>query len=101
MNVTRVHTQDGSHVEPGYRWYWSDAKKLDWHASITAADTGLTITIESRADHGRQRYAAGVGHGRDRWITSGDYTFDQMWDWLNGVSVGVRAAKRKTDQERA
>lgn len=101
MHVQRIHTAIGSHVEPPLDQTWSQIQKLRWHAAVVEVDNdfqGIEISKAhlSRRIMGRwvrvpDVYEIAVGSGGG----SGAYTFSQAWDYLNGVSAGMRAMRQQ------
>ncbi|MFE9398631.1 hypothetical protein [Streptomyces flavidovirens] len=95
MNVTRVRTEGGSHIEPPLDPAWSELTRLAWHAAVVTHDTGLRIAIHP----GRYKvngesvpgfYNLVVGSS-----SSGPHTFRSAWDYLNGVDTGARQTRRR------
>lgn len=101
ITVTRVHTDSGSHIEPPLAEEWDDFTKLRWYTAVVSHDTGLPITIHeggllTRHQDGNMypvpgTYSIGVG----RSISAG-FDYHAAWAWLNGFSVGVQEADRRT-----
>lgn len=102
MNVTRVNTDHGSHIEPPLDEAWDDYTKLRWHAAVVAHDTGLTIEVR---EGGLSRLVDdewqpvpgqyGVNVGRN---SGGAYSYDTAWTFLVGVHIGAQEAQRHTNE---
>ncbi|MFE9684145.1 hypothetical protein [Streptomyces sp. NPDC006285] len=102
MNVTRIHTDGGSHIDPELDQTWPEDKKLDWHASVVMADTGLHIELYPIRTPGEPtRYGINIGDFRKGGVVStGGGTYRDAWDYLNGVSTGARALLRKQQHDK-
>lgn len=90
MTVTRVHTAGGSHIEPPLDPSWSEMDKLRWQAGVVIADAGvpLRITLDDTARLTRNGVNVPVyGLRVGGWHSVRG--FDDMWDYLNGVSAGA------------
>jgi hypothetical protein len=93
MEVTRIRTDSGSHIEPPFESSWSDLEKLTWSAAVVSHDTGVKVTIRE-GDVKVRRF--GVWH-----TIPGEYIaiytnhsamigrFQEAWSWLNGFSAGA------------
>lgn len=96
MSVTRVHTRNGSHIEPPLDASWSELLKLRWKAGVLAADTGVVVEIQA----GGMRDAKGndvAGYFRLFSRTGnqrGPMRFGAMWDYLNGMEFGIECSER-------
>ncbi|MDJ0010116.1 hypothetical protein [Gordonia alkanivorans] len=90
MQVTRVHTENGSHIEPPLDQKWSELDKLRWNAGVVIADTGVPLRIKLNDN---ARYTSnGVDipvYGLQLGSMSTSRRFHAMWDYLNGVSAGA------------
>ncbi|MBM7280344.1 hypothetical protein JTZ10_21605 [Gordonia rubripertincta] len=90
MTVTRVHTGNGSHIEPPLKQDWSELDKLRWKAGVVIADAGVPLRIKLNDN---ARYASnGVDipvYGLQLGPMSTSRRFHDMWDYLNGVSAGA------------
>lgn len=86
MNVSRVRTPTGSHIEPPLDLNWDNDTKLRWHAAVVQADTGLPISIHPQPGG---QYALMVAN-----CSNGPHTYRDAWTYLNGVSTGARQARR-------
>ena len=93
MNVTRVLTERGSHVEPSLDEDWPAWKRLEWLASVVAADTGLPVRISearfSTKRFGKWRvdpdmFSVNYGHGS---ICA--YPYAEAWALLTGLGLGA------------
>ncbi|MFD4740589.1 hypothetical protein ACFWNQ_24975 [Streptomyces virginiae] len=91
MIVHRIRTDRGSHIEPALDPAWPDATKLQWHAAVTALDTGLPIHVHVAA---RSEYGLTVGN-----TGAAPFTYREAWEYLNGASAGATAA-RHADRHR-
>lgn len=85
MNVTRVYTGTGSHIEPPLEDHWSNRQKLEWHAAVAEHDTGLRVLVHPMP----RRF----GLGEDYSIQVGRRStsampYDRAWTYINGISVG-------------
>ena len=90
-NVTRIHTDGGSHIEPDLDQLWPALTKLQWKAAVVAHDTGLRVAVTpSRTTINgipqRGLYCIQVGHG-----SAAPYNYDQAWSYLSGVAAGATA----------
>jgi hypothetical protein len=97
MQVERIKTEHGSHIEPRLEQWWSKRKKLEWHAAVIEVDSGIPVRV-SRADYSTK--IAGV------WIPNPGYydvstgrsscgplTYDDAWSYLNGIAAGASAVR--------
>lgn len=104
FDVARVHTANGSYVEPPLQQEWDQATKLAWHASVVAYDTGLDITVATGGMRRKNRRR--WWRPRPRWrdvpnvysiridgSTLMHVTYAAAWDYLNGISVGARRGR--------
>ncbi|QMU19333.1 hypothetical protein [Gordonia rubripertincta] len=90
MAVTRVHTENGSHIEPPLNPDWSELDKLRWKAGVVIADAGvpLRITLNDNARYTSDGVDIPV-YGLQLGSMSTSRRFHAMWDYLNGVSAGA------------
>ncbi|MFC8278454.1 hypothetical protein ACFUJR_39305, partial [Streptomyces sp. NPDC057271] len=86
MNVTRVHTQRGSHIEPPLDPNWDNLTKLRWHAAVVAHETGLTVEVEPQPEASDYSVTI-VGSS-----SAAAYTYREAWVYLSGIGVGHGAA---------
>lgn len=86
--VARVDSDTGSRVQPPLGRDWTEERKLAWKAALTAADTGLSISLYREPDV-PGAYGLGVGGAY-----FGATTFAHMWSTLNGVAMGAEAVRR-------
>jgi hypothetical protein len=102
--VQRVHTDEGSHIEPPLGNGRSERDKIAWHAAVVAADTGLTVEA---FEHSGDEYSFRLGRHqpynslamRIGTVNSGGpYPYDVAWIYLNAVSVGVEASRQPAGQ---
>lgn len=91
MNVTRIKTPTGSHIEPPLDQDWDDHTKLTWHAAVISHDTGIRIavhpgmyTVDDQPKPGYYNLVVGSS-------SSGPHTFHSAWAYLNGVCAGARS----------
>lgn len=88
MQVVRVHTDDGSHIEPPAKDDWSDDLKMAWHASVVAHDGQIAVRI-GRGDGG---YAISVSKHGGGYL--GPFDFHTAWLYLIGIKLGAEAARK-------
>lgn len=98
MPVVRVHTRNGSHIDPPLNQAWSELDRLRWHAGVVQADCGVTAYITPGAlstpgPFGRMRrhmdeYAIRIGAR-----SSSSFNYHEAWDYLNGVEAGANAIR--------
>lgn len=97
--VTRVHTGQGSHIEPPLDQDWDEATKLAWQAAVVAHDTGLRIRVHDEAfvtsngDAVPGTYSINVGLS-----SCSALPYRKAWTYLNGVSTGAQQAKLREDE---
>lgn len=100
MTVTRVRTDHGSHIDPPFDHTWDDLTKLCWHAGVTAADTGLQVSVSpAYSRYKPNRWSPwitehGVYNVNIGYSTCGPMNYDRAWAYLNGVSAGAEAVRR-------
>lgn len=122
MRVERVHHTGGSIIMPALDDNWDDLTKLRWHAAVVEVDSGVHVDIRegglSRKERRTMRAhrrgwrrilgpktvtveewapVPGVFSYSTGWCGGGSYTFDGMWTYLNGVSLGAQTVRRETD----
>ena len=99
MNVTRVHTENSSHIEPPLDGNWDDLTKLQWKAAVTAHDTGLAVTVHEGGSlemrQGEWEQVPGQYGVTVAGSSSASYNFDDLWTFLTGVRVGAGQAARR------
>lgn len=99
MNVTRIATPTGSHIEPPLDQSWDNLTKLHWQAAVVMEDTGHAVDIEvDEADYStrilgiwvrnRGYYDIVSGTGE-----SGPHDFRSAWTYLNGLRAGINAMR--------
>lgn len=98
MDVTRVHTERGSHIEPEFDPDWPERVKLEWHAAVTAHDTGLRVEVFNAqlwVDDVKQEglYCIAVGSS-----SASAFTYREAWTYLNGISTGAWAKEKALEQ---
>jgi hypothetical protein len=103
MNVTRIHTATGSHIEPPLEPEWSDFKKLLWHATVVEADTGIRLVVTEGGMKRRQSdggwaavpgaYTIAYGNG-----SISAFDFERAWSFINGVTLGAELAAKRTEE---
>jgi hypothetical protein len=81
MDVRRVETQGGSHIEPPLRSEWSELEKLRWKAAVTSLETGFALRVDEDQDGEFVLSGAMFSYGG-----SG---FEHLWAVLNGVALGA------------
>lgn len=97
--LRRIETGFGSRIEPGFDASWGDLTKLQWHAAVVAADSGVFIQVHEgglgekhfgiwRKVRGQFGYSFDGGCG-------GPMSYTQMWAFLGGVSRGARLSRDK------
>lgn len=75
--------------EPPLDPRWSDLDKLRWKAGCLYASTGVRFEIVTGAWGYDPILYGYYGHS-----SGGDYSFGEMWTWLNGVETGAKATNR-------
>lgn len=100
MNVTRVNTGRGSHIEPPLNPDWPDLTKLEWKAAVVEMDTGLRARVRE-GGHDElvggawkpipNSYQLRIGTG-----SIGPLAFRSAWDVLTGAETGARVTHRRT-----
>lgn len=96
MNVRRVENASGSHIEPPLDDSWDDLRKLCWHLAVTLHDAGLPqsgmvvrlLTGGTEPLDDFPMYQLGIPG-----YSVGPLSYTAMWDVINGVEFGVRAAR--------
>lgn len=99
MDVARVEHEGGSHIEPPLSESWDDLTKLEWHAGVVRADTGLPITVKAGAvtindvpqDGWYSITIASSSHSA--------YTYDQAWIYMSGIITGHKATVAKQSRD--
>ena len=81
MKVQRVEDEHGSHIEPPLNQHASPLEKLQWHAAVLEADTGVSVAVTAS------------GHGfalrGSNWGAS-PVGFIECWSYITGMSAGAR-----------
>jgi hypothetical protein len=93
IEIKRIRTPSGSHIEPPLDQTWSDLEKLEWQAAVTSADSGMRITVTPSTS----KYWA-----LNRWWPvkgeydvqfpgggTGPFSFHEAWAYLSGISLGA------------
>lgn len=99
LDVRRITTPSGSHVEPPLEQGWDEATKLRWLAGVVLADTGIQVNVvtgcctESHDDFGPQRVRSDLFGLSFHRSSSAGFTFHAAWEYLTGFSDGARAAR--------
>lgn len=88
MNVTRVHDDRGSHIEPALDPTWPVLTMLEWLAAVAEVDSGLRVQVYESAPH---LYAITVGGN-----SSSGRSGSLAWEYLTGVIVGAQEVHRAT-----
>jgi hypothetical protein len=88
--VRRVHTEQGSHIEPPLDNVWSPLEKLHWVAAVVNHDHGFALSVSLQGDSDHDVYQI---TGPRAAYGGGD--FDWAWDTLSGISIGVRLAEQR------
>lgn len=100
MNVTRIHDQTGTHIEPPLGQSWPEARKLEWQAAVTSTDTGLDVQVHEANVHRDGRPIGGLYQVRIAGSTTiAGLGFTETWAYLIGVAAGVLATKPAADVE--
>lgn len=93
MMVRRVHTENGSHIEPELDPAWDEMTKLRWLAAVAAHDTGIRIRVHparARIEESWRTipdlYCLEIGR-----TSVSAQRYHQCWLYLTGVQVGARA----------
>lgn len=85
MDVVRIETEHGNHIEPPHDPEWDLLTSLRWKAAVVALDCpGLKIEVHPC---GRD-FSLVVGE------SSTSYRHGDAWLYLNGVATGWREARR-------
>lgn len=96
MNVQRVETKDGSHIEPSFNEEWTLFDQLRWQAGVVHTDTGLDITVKPSDLRVNETPVEGYGDILLSGATAlGPCTWRTAWAAMNGIIIGYRAAKRE------
>lgn len=105
MKVVRIHTRNGSHIEPSLDESWTDLTKLSWLAAVINLDIA-PWRIVVRSGYG---YSKWKPRGADHWIaTDAQYnvgvpgagfgmspmTYDGAWGWMHAFEDGIRTERR-------
>jgi hypothetical protein len=100
MDVRRIHTSNGSYIEPPLDQQWDALTKLRWQAGVVRADAGVTVYVMPGALTtpgllGRpwvhwDYFALRIGQA-----SHASYRYDEAWIFLNGVSAGAEATQRE------
>ncbi|KXT55944.1 hypothetical protein Y710_16520 [Gordonia sp. QH-12] len=97
MTVTR--TEEG--VEPPLNPDWSPLAKLRWKAALVALDTGLSVRVHhANVTNGGAPIPGLYGFLVGQTISVSAFRFEDAWAFLNGVSAGARAARRRAAAQR-
>ena len=98
MNVERIHTDTGSHIEPPLDPSWSEQEKIEWQAAVVRADTGLSINVKparfSRNGIHQRGYFDVAYQAPGISGSHGPMTYEATWTFLNGVSLGADLSSR-------
>lgn len=96
IDVTRIHSDAGSHIELPLDESWDERTKLEWQAAVVAHDTGLRVRIANGTMTGPgvrgEHYSIQVG------TSSMVMNYRDAWLYLVGVSVGVGASQALGDR---
>lgn len=95
MDVKRIETEHGSHIEPAYRNSWPEGKRLAWKLGVTLIDHGLHLTAHDSnsstkilgkwvRNPGTSWNLAATGRG---WVISSG-SFDETWSNLTFLGMG-------------
>lgn len=84
MTVRRIHTENGSRIEPPFDESWPPQRRLEWWAAVTALDTGLNVEIRPRARHDTYSVIAGN-------TSTSPLQYRDAWTYLTGFSAGARS----------
>lgn len=100
MDVQRIETEHGGHIEPPPDKAWDDLTKLKWWAGVANADTGLDIGVKVSDfrvnDVPQDGYYDIVISG----VTAiGPCLYQRANSVMTGISIGYRAAKREGDTQ--
>lgn len=90
MNIVRIHTDHGSHIEPPLEQSWTRLAKLRWHAAVASHDSGLEIVVNPTKKLMPQTFMVTiVGH-----TGHSDRPYADAWTLINGIASGAQAMKR-------
>jgi hypothetical protein len=99
MDVRRIETEGGSHIEPPLDREWTLYDKLRWQAGVVHADTGLDITVKPsdyRVDGVPiEGYADIIIAGS---TVAGPCAYSWARTAMDGIEIGYRAAKKEVDR---
>lgn len=94
--VRRVPTGTGSEIDPPLDDSWDDLTKLRWHLAATLLDASLAADSLSvqlmRGGYGSDDGFPMYQLGRPGYCM-GPLSYTAMWDVINGVEFGARAAQ--------
>lgn len=97
MNVQRIETENGSHIEPPLDQEWTLFDQLRWQAGVVHADTGLDITVKPSDFRSNgvpvEGYADILLSGS---ACLGPCAFSWARTAMNGIAIGYSAAKRES-----
>lgn len=87
MKVRRVHTENGSHIEPPFDPDWPYLEQLEWHAAVVREDCpGLHVAVTSLRP---ERYwIPGTYNVQVGSSCIGPQSFNDVITFLTGVSIG-------------
>lgn len=89
MTVRRIHTANGSHIEPPLDESWTPQQKLEWQAAVVAHDTGLRIEVRpGRIEFDGVSLPDVFSVNVDSSSTVLSYA--AAWTYLWGVDMGAR-----------
>lgn len=97
MEVVRVKTERGSHIEPALDESWTELDKLRWNAGVLKADTGVVIRI---AEHANGNFSVSYKtpeNQKDRTVSGGSAAsdYDTIYRKISDMHFGIEIAQRQ------
>lgn len=96
MDVTLIDDNPGTHWEPEYDSTWNSLTRLQWHAGVCAAESGLEVQVRlgvSRVVNEPLPEGTYEVSVNGLWVLTGD--FKETRRFLIGVSVGAIKTKEQ------
>ena len=87
--VQRIHSANGSHIEPPLESDWSDLEKLRWRAAVVEHDNRLPEGTIKVTEHPHNFCIQTPGSSMSV------IGLHDTWSVLTGIDIGLRLATRE------
>jgi len=93
--LSRVETENGSHIEPAYNDRWSEVVRISWLLAVIEIDYGLRAKVyDSNYRIGAHRVKPPHYGVALPGISMDGGTFPELWRMLNNLGTGYRIGRQ-------